>query len=163
MLKRYSLIIFLLILAVCSLPFMSYANPHPFYKPHGQVQGQSIVNENNYQETAASAYAPTVIATSDCLGSFSAGGQGQFFGFSLGGATQSKPCNIREFAKMFINDPTVYKAILCQDKMVRKAIESTGGGCPDYKTSYNPPFLAYKPKRCEYPNQKGCAESKHLR
>lgn len=81
-----------------------------------------------------SAYAPAVIPTSDCLGSFSAGGQGQFLGFSLGATTQSKPCNIREFSKIFEarKQPHIAFAILCQDNIVKTAIESMGEACPTF-------------------------------
>ena len=72
------------------------------------------------------AYAPTVIVTSDCLGSISAGGQGQFLGLTFGKTTQSKPCNVREFAKMNVNNEGLFYAIQCQDPIVKEAFKVTG-------------------------------------
>lgn len=72
------------------------------------------------------AYAPTVIATSDCLGSISAGGQGQFLGLTFGKTTQSKPCNVREFAKMNAADVELYYTIQCQDPIMKEAYKVRG-------------------------------------
>jgi len=70
---------------------------------------------------AETAYAPIVIATSDCLGSVSAGGQGQFFGFTFGKTTESKPCNVRAFATLNVHNEDLFYAIQCQDTIVREA------------------------------------------
>ena len=75
---------------------------------------------------ANTAYAPVVIATSDCLGSLSAGGQGSGIGLSFGGTTQSKPCNVREFAKMNAANEVLFYAIQCQDPIVKEAFKVTG-------------------------------------
>ena len=75
------------------------------------------------------AYAPTVIATSDCLGSVSGGGMGTGFGASLGFTTNSNPCNIREDAKLvaaLTNDENLVKATLCQSDRVKEAYKVTG-------------------------------------
>lgn len=77
------------------------------------------------------AYAPTAIPTSDCLGSISAGGQGQFAGFSLGFTKQSKPCNIRAYASQFPRYSPIWWGVMCQDKIIKKADKiSKGGNCP---------------------------------
>lgn len=93
----------------------------------------------------ASANSPVNIPTSDCMGGVSAGGQGQYLGLSLGFSKQSKPCNIREYAKMLSSNPVVAKAILCQDKIVRDAYEIAGQPCLE------------KPKRIKqvYPSSAG--------
>lgn len=102
------------------------------------------IDGDNYAEIPANtAYAPTVIATSDCLGSLSAGGQGSGIGLSFGGTTQSKPCNVREFAKMNANNKDLFYAIQCQDPIVREAFKVTGDFslyCADKKT-----YLGLKP------------------
>lgn len=75
------------------------------------------------------AYAPTVIATSDCLGSVSGGGQGSSFGATLGFTTNSEPCNIREDAKLvaaLTKDENLVKATLCQSDRVKEAYKITG-------------------------------------
>lgn len=87
------------------------------------VGGDSFVEAENMVNTA---YAPVVIATSDCLGSLSAGGQGSGIGLSFGGTTQSKPCNVREFAKMNIGNISLFYAIQCQDPIVKEAFKVTG-------------------------------------
>jgi len=104
---------------------------------------------NSTEIPVSSAYAPPAIPTSDCLGSVSAGGQGQFMGFSLGVTKQSKPCNIREYAKMFRHMPTVYKAILCQDDIVKTAFEATDYACPT-KPKKKKDWIKY-----EYPDSTG--------
>lgn len=93
----------------------------------------------------AGADSPVNIPTSDCMGGVSAGGQGQYLGLSLGFSKQSKPCNIREYAKMLSENPIVAKAILCQDKIVRDAYEIARQPCLE------------KPKRIEqvYPSSAG--------
>jgi len=91
----------------------------------------SISNDNRADFPVSTANAPMAISTSDCLGSVSAGGQGQFMGFSLGFSKQSKPCNIRAYAKMFRHMPAVYNAILCQDDIVREAFRFTDYQCPE--------------------------------
>ncbi len=103
-------------------------------------------------------YAPVVISTSDCLGSFSAGGQGQFLGLTVGGTTQSRPCNIREYSKMFEarNQPEIAFAILCQDRIVRKAVESAGKRCPSPRLSIiiAQRDQARREEACKYPSQR---------
>jgi len=103
------------------------------------------------------AYAPYMGSTSDCLGSVSAGGQGQFFGGSLGFTTKSKPCNVREFAKMVSYDKELYIAILCQDKSVKKAMESTGRLCPNSNAKKvakaNSKRARYIKDNCAYPTE----------
>jgi len=97
-----------------------------------------------------SAYAPIVVPTSDCLGSVSAGGQGAFWGGALGFTTQSKPCNIREFAKMVSYDKNLYIAMLCQDKMFKKAKASIGKPCPVIIPLWKPKPFTHK-QTCVYP------------
>jgi len=95
------------------------------------------------------AYAPLVISTSDCLGSLSVGGQGQFLGFSIGGTKQSKPCNIREYSKMFEarKQPDIAFAILCQDPIVKRAVETTGESCPSVEAAES----VRRREVCKYP------------
>lgn len=108
------------------------------------VGGDDISVSNSTRYSAKSATAGLVLATSDCLGSMSGGLQGAFAGATLGFTKQSKPCNVREFAKMFYEDKEMYNAILCQDKTVRKARASIGKPCaaiakkPWYKRNPKP-------------------------
>jgi hypothetical protein len=122
---------------------------------------QSAVNSINIIKKEArnnvrTAYAPVTISTSDCLGSVSAGGQGQFAGFSLGLSKQSRPCNIREYSKMFmaIGDYEAANAILCQDKLVSKALDSIGKSCPKKEKQA-------KANVCDYPTEE-CKRSKRF-
>jgi len=88
------------------------------------------------KSSVRTAYSPVAIPTSDCMGAVSAGGQGQFFGFSLGGTTQSKPCNIREDAKiqlMLGNEDLAYLIHACQDKKIRELTRHTDDPCPNLK------------------------------
>jgi hypothetical protein len=90
------------------------------------IGGDSFVEAENVVNTA---YAPTVIATSDCLGSVSGGGMGTGFGASLGFTTNSNPCNIREDAKLvaaLTKDENLVKATLCQSDRVKEAYKVTG-------------------------------------
>lgn len=115
------------------------------------------------------AYAPIVVATSDCLGSISAGGQGQFLGLTFGKTTQSKPCNVREFAKMNVNNEKLFYTIQCQDPIVREAYKVTGDYnkyCVGAKATVKTRFLgldstsAYEEKDvCAYPTDE-CKRSK---
>jgi hypothetical protein len=90
------------------------------------IGGDNYVEAENVVNTA---YAPTVIATSDCLGSVSGGGQGSSFGATLGFTTNSEPCNIREDAKLvaaLTKDESLVKATLCQSDRVKEAYKVTG-------------------------------------
>jgi hypothetical protein len=90
------------------------------------IGGDNYVEAENVVNTA---YAPTVIATSDCLGSVSGGGMGTGFGASLGFTTNSNPCNIREDAKLvaaLTKDENLVKATLCQSDRVKEAYKVTG-------------------------------------
>lgn len=90
------------------------------------IGGAEYIEAKNPVNTA---YAPTVIATSDCLGSVSGGGQGSSFGATLGFTTNSEPCNIREDAKLvaaLTKDESLVKATLCQSDRVKEAYKVTG-------------------------------------
>lgn len=91
------------------------------------------IGGDNYQAAAAGAFAYSPVPTSDCLGSAGVSGQWTKFGFGLGGTTQSKPCNVREFAKIMaaFGKPDISFAILCQDPIVKASVESTGQLCPN--------------------------------
>lgn len=92
------------------------------------VDGDSIVYEAP-DIPVETAYAPTVISTSDCLGSLSAGGQSSFWGATFGITTQSEPCNVREDAKVIaslVKDEALVKATLCQSDRVAEAYKVTG-------------------------------------
>lgn len=109
----------------------------------GYVNNSTNTTKGN--RVVAGADSPINIPTSDCMGGISAGGQGQYLGLSLGFSKQSKPCNIREYAKMLLGNPVVAKAILCQDKIVKDAYEIAGQPCLE------------KPKRIRqvYPSSSG--------
>lgn len=121
---------------------------------------------------ANTAYAPTVIATSDCLGSISAGGQGLDFGFSVGGTKESEPCNIREDAKLvaaLTKDENLVKATLCQSDRVKEAYKVTGEYnkyCVGAKATVKTSFFGLKQTKayeesdiCAYPTP-ACKASK---
>jgi hypothetical protein len=77
--------------------------------PGGTVQGgnggsiaRGAVNNNvssgtsfNNPRQTPMAYAPPAFSTADCIKSYSAGGSGSSFGFSVGIGTDSAPCNAR--------------------------------------------------------------------
>ena len=162
-----------LLLALILFPSLTMAasNHHNNYNGSNAIQGQIGINKLNStnasnsrsklssnnnimiegdSQPVRSSNAPTIISTSDCLGSYSAGGQGQFLGLSFGGTKESKPCNIREFAKMYIatGDYALANAILCQDKIVRKSIESIGKACPS-KNDVREEVCAYPTEECK--------------
>lgn len=109
----------------------------------GYVNNSTNTTKGN--RVVAGADSPVNIPTSDCMGGISAGGQGQYLGLSLGFSKQSKPCNIREYAKMLSENPIVAKAILCQDKIVKDAYEIAGQPCLE-----KPPVV-----KLEYPSSAG--------
>lgn len=130
------------------------------------IGGDNYVEAENVVNTA---YAPTVIATSDCLGSVSGGGMGTGFGASLGFTTNSKPCNIREDAKLvatLTKDESLVKATLCQSDRIREAYKVTGEYnkyCVGAKATVKTSFFglnqtsAYEEKdACAYPNSASC-------
>ena len=134
----------------------------------GQFQGQSSKNKSSSDNSvmitdydidpANTAYAPDIIPTSDCLGAMSLGGQGRFLGFSLGGTTQSKPCNVREFAKMNAKSRRLYHAIMCQDSIMRKAYKTIGkyeAYCKPKRVKVTYSVDSYE-SNCDYPNSTGC-------
>lgn len=84
--------------------------------------------EINSDHPASRAFTHLPLTTSDCMGAAGLGGQGQLFGFSISSATQSRPCNIRENAKLAasFNDMELAFAILCQDDVVNIAGKSIG-------------------------------------
>lgn len=108
------------------------------------VQGQDASSKNvigiegdNFEAPdipVNTAISPELLGTSDCLGSISAGGQGQFLGLTFGKTTQSNPCNVRENTKiakaLFPKDAVLQKAIMCQDDTYKEAFKVTG----DYHT-----------------------------
>lgn len=99
----------------------------------------TVKNTNTTEFPVSTAVAPSNISTSDCLGSISAGGQGQFAGFSLGFSKQSKPCNIRAYASQFPRYSSMWWGVMCQDSMIRKADKSTGGrNCPKAEKKSKP-------------------------
>jgi hypothetical protein len=90
------------------------------------IGGDSYVEAKNVVNTA---YAPTVIATSDCLGSVSGGGQGSSFGATLGFTTNSEPCNVRADANTvaaLTKDEYLVKATLCQSDRIKEGFKITG-------------------------------------
>jgi len=112
----------------------------------------------------SSAFAPAIVATSDCLGSIGGGVQGQFAGLTFGRSTQSKPCNIREFYKLFEarRQPKIAFAVLCQDKIVRKAVADAGKKCPKKKERISMSFTTTHAKpSCEYPTA-ACKKRKKM-
>lgn len=117
-----------------------------------QKQGQSVNISSQYTETkqhpvaGARAYIPT--PTSDCMGSSGIGGQGQFFGFSFSSTTQSKPCNIREDAKIamwVLGDEDLAREIFMQG---------------DYAKATRPKYT--KSEVCIYPTDE-CKQSKRFK
>ena len=114
---------FLIVLIL--LPSFSLAVPLHY------SNNKNIVIEGDKQPVR-SANAPTIVSTSDCLGSYSAGGQHQLLGLSLGGTKESKPCNIREFSKIYIaiGDYEAAHAVLCQSKIIKDALQSINKPCP---------------------------------
>lgn len=91
------------------------------------------ITGDTYKAPVNSAFAPVILPTSDCLNAISAGGTGQFFGFSLGFSKVAKDCNRRADANQWTNMgfEDVAFARMCQDKKNRKAVESTGIVCPE--------------------------------
>jgi hypothetical protein len=89
-------------------------------------EGDDYVEAKNPVHTA---YAPTVIATSECLGSVSGGGQGSSFGATLGFTTNSEPCNVRADANTvaaLTKDEYLVKATLCQSDRIKEGFKITG-------------------------------------
>ncbi len=101
--------------------------------------------EVNSDHPASRAFTHLPLATSDCMGASGIGGQGQLFGFSVSSSTQSRPCNIRENAKLAasFNDMELAFAILCQDEVVKEAGKGIGKCSGD----------AVKPDVCKYPTE----------
>lgn len=130
------------------------------------IGGDNFVEAENVVNTA---YAPTVIATSDCLGSVSGGGMGTGFGASLGFTTNANPCNVREDAKLvaaLTKDESLVKATLCQSDRVKEAFKVTGEYnkyCVGAKAVVKAAYFgliqtaAYEEKdACAYPNSGSC-------
>lgn len=102
-------------------------------------QSQDASSENDISITGdtykaakipvSTAYAPTILPTSDCLSAASAGASGQFFGFSLGFNRVAQDCNRRADASQWANlgFREVAVARMCQDKTNRDAAM---GLCP---------------------------------
>lgn len=128
------------------------------------AEGDNIVYEAP-DIPVETAYAPTVITTSDCLGSIAGGTQSKFWGATFGITTQSEPCNVREDAKVaasLVKDEFLVKATLCQSDRIAEAYKVKGeyhkycvGAKETTKTSYwglvNTP--AYEDV-CKYPTEK---------
>lgn len=103
------------------------------------------------------AYAPSLTATSVCLGSISVGVQGASFGVSAGKTTLDEGCDLQRLVKLSTEQYgiEVGNTILCQnDDRVRKAlITATGYDCkPEIKQE-----VTYNSRNtCEYPTSTGC-------
>ena len=68
---------------------------------NGSNSNNTVNNVEASKIPVNTAYAPTTFPTSPCLKSYSAGGQGTSFGFSLGGSKVDKNCALLETARSF--------------------------------------------------------------
>lgn len=86
----------------------------------------------NYDRPAATAYAPTPVPTSPCLGSAGVGAQTGSWGFSLGGTARYEDCMRQEKVKTVIhqlNDVKTAEEIMCADPEYREARERVKRPC----------------------------------
>ena len=90
----------------------------------GQAQAQAqglansvntTVNGDKYDIPVASAYAPSMSPSAQCMGVASGGLQVPAFGFSLGKSYESKPCNQRELVRVLhsLNQDTAAIEVAC--------------------------------------------------
>jgi len=67
----------------------------------GAASQDRSINIAAQKRVVAQASARPSLVTSDCMGTTSAGVQGQFFGLTFSSSKQSEPCNRREDAKVW--------------------------------------------------------------
>ena len=98
------------------------------------VGGDTVTYEAQARNPVASAWAPPIAAsTGTCLGSASGGAQTVGFGVSFGATREDEGCSAR-FDASALNALGLRQAAiarLCQMDGNRKAIEASGGKCPD--------------------------------
>lgn len=103
------------------------------WQGQGQFQGQSTNNANNSSQSTtvnvagdttnyeapdipvSTAIGPSMSPSGQCMGVATGGVQGMSFGVSLGKSYESKPCNQRELARMFLlaGERTAAMQVLC--------------------------------------------------
>ena len=82
--------------SICALVSFSFAA-----NAQTAAQRQDIIfNGKETDLPVQRAYAPTMRSTSDCLAGNGLGVQTGLWGFSVGGTSQARPCNIRENIKL---------------------------------------------------------------
>ena len=64
-----------------------------------------------------------------CMGGVSASGGFAGGAFAIGTSIESDPCNVRQFAAMVQNDPVLFKAVMCQDSIMKAAYAKIGRSC----------------------------------
>ena len=76
------------------------------------------------------AIAPSVYNSQiTCMGGVSASGGFAGGAFAIGTSIESDPCNVRQFAAMVQNDPVLFKAVMCQDSIMKAAYAKVGRSC----------------------------------
>lgn len=110
----------------------------------------SGTNFNNPRQTPM-AYAPPAFSTADCIKSYSAGGSGSSFGFSVGIGTDSAPCNAR--ADSIRMQELQMAPVACHRMMVgdyeeadlnKAALQASGMNC-NQAASFSPAVATSKP------------------
>ena len=129
----------------------------------GQLQGQSVTVNNGlglsaadqanvaritaggwsdtYSEYVAAAFAPPLVATSDCMGSASAGGSNSVMGFSIGKTYIDAGCNARADSRHLwsMGLKTEATARLCTQPAMAKVL---GDKCPKDPEEDEDPVVA---------------------
>jgi hypothetical protein len=91
----------------------------------------SYVQEAQKRDPVSTAFAAPLVASGDCMGSSSAGGQGVGFGLSLGTTWKDNDCE-RRYKAVTLHNFGKHKAaikLLCNDPEIAAAMEADGG-CP---------------------------------
>jgi len=101
------------------------------------AQGNSI-SITGSSPGAQTAYAPNIYPTAPCMGSTSAGGQGSFFGFTVGTSWTDTDCSLREDVRtvsQVLGDQDTAREMFCQKNAAyRAAREAKGQPCGAKKT-----------------------------
>lgn len=114
---RYFVVLILVLFPLCALAQVRVDS--------SAAQRQDIIFAGKNEANVARAFAIAPRPTSDCIQSMAAGAQGELFGLTFSGNSQSKPCNIRAYSEALRNMGREHLAfyVLMQDPIVKNAYE----------------------------------------
>lgn len=143
-----------------------------------QQQGQTSINNTEFngvrQKNVAGARAYAPRPTSDCMGTFAAGIQSPYAGFSFGGSKHAVPCNDRENAEsvaslgMYDMAQRMRIITVCEDKRYKYleeciALDLYNKSVIKLIKASNQENKIVENKACEYPTKPECEKSKRFK